>query len=145
MKLKTIKQLEKQKLEIDEQILEIDKQIEELKNKSTWRKFKCLPNVELSNIQDWDEPYDKIVIPKGCRLMEAWEFAKLIESEESDDFLGKYKGKFSYFWLNQSKYCKTNNFSFRVCLDSGSFWGVGYDLLEGSGGDGRVVFVRDLK
>lgn len=136
--MRTIKQ-------IDLEIEKLEKEKEELKNKVKFRKFKCLPNLEVSQIKDHQETFDKIVIPQGCRLMRIWEFAKLIESDESDEFLGDYKGKWSYFYLEQTKYAKKNNYVASACVVRDGDW-VSIDVdLAYSGDDGRVVFVRDLE
>jgi hypothetical protein len=138
-KMKTKQQL---KLEIEK----LQKQLAELENQVTFRKFKCLPDIEVSKIiKHENKTFKEINIPKGCRLMRIWEFAKLIESSESDKFLGEFKGQCNYFFLEQTKYAKANNHTSRAYLYGGGDWCSGNDDLACSDDDGRVVFCREKK
>lgn len=101
--------------------------------------------IEVSQIIDWDKPYNEIQIPNGCRLPEVWELWRLLESEYSDKFLGKYRGEYSWFWCKQTKYAKENNRSSGLYLHWGSYLGSACEDLADSDSDGRCVFVRDLK
>jgi phage terminase large subunit-like protein len=142
-KMKTKQQL---KLEIEK----LQKQLAELENqitfrKITFRKFKCLPDIEVSEIiKHENKTFKEISIPKGCRLIKIWEFAKLIESDESDEFLGEFKGLYNYFFLEQTKYAKANNYLFRACLNCDGIW-FAHVGLANSNGNGRVVFCREKK
>jgi hypothetical protein len=138
-KMKTKQQL---KLEIEK----LQKQLAELENQITFRKFKCLPDIEVSEIiKHENKTFKEISMPKGCRLMRIWEFAKLIESDESDEFLGEFKGQYNYFFLEQTKYAKANNYLFRAYLNSVGDWSARDGNLADSNGDGRVVFCREKK
>jgi len=87
----------------------------------------------------------EISMPKGCRLMRIWEFAKLIESDESDEFLGEFKEQYKYFFLEQTKYGKANSLIARAYLRRDGNWNSSYDDLTGSDDDGQVVFCREKK
>ncbi len=101
--------------------------------------------IEVSQIIDWDKPYNEIVVPEGCRLMDVWELWRLLESKYSDAFLGAYKGKYNYFWCEQTKYAKENNYSSGLSLYWYSYLLSYYEDLASSHSYGRVAFVRDLK
>jgi hypothetical protein len=138
-KMKTKQQL---KLEIEK----LQKQLAELENKITFRKFKCLPDIEVSEIiKHENKTFKEISIPKGCRLMRIWEFAKLIESDERDEFLGEFKGQYNYFFLEQTKYGKANSFIARAYLSRGGGWSSNDDDWASSDNSGRVVFCREKK
>jgi hypothetical protein len=138
-KMKTKQQL---KLEIEK----LQKQLAELENKITFRKFKCLPDIEVSEIiKHENKTFKEIKMPKGCRLMRIWEFAKLIESDESDEFLGEFKEQYKYFFLEQTKYGKANSLIARAYLRRDGNWNSSYDDLTGSDDDGQVVFCREKK
>jgi len=137
--MKTKQQL---KLEIEK----LQKQLAELENQITFRNFKCLPDIEVSEIiKHENKTFKEIKMPKGCRLMRIWEFAKLIESDESDEFLGEFKGLYGYVFLEQTKYAKANNYLFRVYLGGGGGWGAHDGGLACSSNDSRVVFCREKK
>jgi hypothetical protein len=138
-KMKTKQQI---KLEIEK----LQKQLAELENQVTFRKFKCLPDIEVSEIiKHENKTFKEIKIPKGCRLMRVWEFAKLIESNESDEFLGEFKEQYNYFFLEQTKYAKANSLVARVYLNRDGDWDFGNDDLADSDDDGRIVFCREKK
>jgi hypothetical protein len=105
-------------------------------------KFKDL---EITPIKTWTKPYYKIKVPKGFRKIKVQELWDLLESDKSEDFLGEYKGKSNWFWCEQTKWAKRNNYASGLCL------GRDLDLDSGSGslahsiGNGRVVFVKDGK
>jgi hypothetical protein len=137
--MKTKQQL---KLEIEK----LQKQLAELENQITFRKFKCLPDIEVSEIiKHENKTFKEISIPKGCRLIRIWEFAKLIESDESDEFLGEFKGQYNYFFLEQTKHGKANSFVARAFLDRVGDWGSDSVNLAYSNDNGRVVFCREKK
>jgi hypothetical protein len=96
----------------------------------------------LTKIQDWNKPYNEIVIPEGFRKIKIWELWQLLESEEMDKFLGDYKGKYNWFWCEQTNYAKKNGYSSGLCLD----WNLDLYSVDGgladSGDGGRVVFVK---
>ena len=96
----------------------------------------------IPKILDWDKPYNEIVIPKGMRLIKLWELFKLLDSKYSDKFLGNYKGKWNYFWCEQTKYAKLNNRSSGLCLVRGLDLYSGDVSLAYSDDCGRVVFVK---
>ncbi len=98
--------------------------------------------LDITNIQDWDKPYNEIVVPEGYRKIKIWELWELLESEERDDFLGEYKGKYNNFWCEQTNYAKLNNYSSRLCLNGNLGVYSDDDELAGSGDGGRVVFVK---
>jgi len=105
-----------------------------------------LPDIEVSEIiKHENKTFKEISIPKGCRLMRIWEFAKLIESDERDEFLGEFKGQYNYFFLEQTKYGKANSFIARACLCRNGGWGSGNGDLACSNDNGRVVFCREKK
>jgi hypothetical protein len=136
----------KSKQQIKLEIEKLQKQLAELENQITFRNFKCLPNIEVSEIiKHENKTFKEISIPKGCRLMRIWEFAKLIESKESDEFLGEFKGQYNYFFLEQTKYAKANSFIVGACLYGGGAWNYDNGSLANSSDDGRVVFCREKK
>ena len=109
------------------------------------RKFKCLPNIKVSEIIDYSGLYNKIKVPKGCRLINIQEIIILLESNEENKFLGKYKNIYNYFWIKQRKYDKKNNNACRVVRGGGGYWDAGWDRFGVSVSYGRVVFVEENK
>ena len=109
------------------------------------RKFKCLPNIKVSEIIDYSGLYNKIKVPKGCRLINIQEIITLLESNEENKFLGKYKNIYNYFWIKQRKYDKKNNNTCRVYRYGGGGWYASWDGFGVSGSYGRVVFVEENK
>lgn len=100
----------------------------------------------LTKIQDWDKPYNEIEIPNGFRKIKIEELWKLLDSNERDDFLGDYKGKYSWFWCEQTRYAKENDYSSGLYLNGDLSLNANYEDLASSNGSGRVVFVKeDLK
>ena len=105
-------------------------------------------NLEVQRPQKWVKPYNEIVIPKGWRNIKVWELWFILDgSKYMDNFLGYYKGKYNYFYCEQTSWAKKNNRLSRLSLDGDlvlySGWSGGD--LGNSDGDGRVVFCRDLK
>jgi len=111
--------------------------------KIKFRKFKCLPKIEVSEIIDWDKPYSEIEIPEGLRLINIYELITLLESEEEYKFLGKYKNKFNYFWIEQRKWDKKNDTACRVDRNDNGNWDADWYNLDNSSDCGRVVFVKE--
>ena len=109
------------------------------------RKFKCLPNIKVSEIIDYSGLYNKIKVPKGCRLINIQEIITLLESNEENKFLGKYKNIYNYFWIKQRKYDKKNNNACRVYRGSVGNWDAYWSGFDYSGSYGRVVFVEENK
>ena len=136
--MKTIKQqIEQNKKEL--LILETKLENENLKT------FKCKKlNLEITPLKEWTKPYNKIIIPKGWRLLKIYEFAYLIEEGYKKELIGKFINKYNYIWLQQNKYAKDNNYSFRAYLDGDGDWYAGDGDLPGSDVDGRVAFCREL-
>ena len=126
--MKTIKQLEKQKLEIE-------KQIEKLKAEEEIKDFIQVKNFR---IYRWSKPVKDFVIPKGFRIAEEREFIDLYDSGFK---IEKYP--VIYFTKNRSKLNIKNGWSLSRlylgrCLDLGSLDG---DLAYSSG-NGRVVCIK---
>ena len=109
------------------------------------RKFKCLPNIKVSEIIDYSGLYNKIKVPKGCRLINIQEIITLLESNEENKFLGKYKNIYNYFWIKQRKYDKKNNNTCGVVRYGGGGWIAYWYRFDYSYSDGRVVFVEENK
>ena len=109
------------------------------------RKFKCLPNIKVSEIIDYSGLYNKIKVPKGCRLINIQEIITLLESNEENKFLGKYKNIYNYFWIKQRKYDKKNNNACRVYRSVDGYWGANWGRFDYSYSYGRVVFVEENK
>lgn len=102
-------------------------------------------NIEVTYLEEWTEPYNKIKVPKGWKLIEIWQLAYILESKYCNEFLGKFKGKYSLFWCSQTKFAKDNGYSCGVNRGWSGSWDADWDGLVGSGGDGRVAFVREMK
>jgi len=102
-------------------------------------KFK---NLELTYPQSWTKQYNEIVIPEGFRLIRIWELWELLESKQADDFLGDLKGKFCYFWCEQTSYAKKYSFSSGLFL--GRYLSVvsSNEYLANSNSYGQVVMVK---
>ncbi len=100
-------------------------------------------NLELTQIQDWDKPYNEIEIPKGFRLIKVEELWKLLDSKEADSFLGNYKGEYNWFHCAQTKNDKREKWGRRLCLGRGLNLSSDDEDLASSYGDGRVVFVLE--
>jgi len=97
----------------------------------------------LTKIQDWDKPYNEIVVPEGFRKIKVEELWKLLDSEEADSLLGDYKGKFNFFWCEQTKNDKLNKYARRLYL-GGSLNLDSYVVnLDVSYDSGRLVFVKE--
>ena len=96
----------------------------------------------ITKIQDWDKPYKEIVIPEGYRMIKVWELLKLVESEECNNFLGKYSETYNYFLCAQTKYAKENSRSSWLYLNNN----LNFDSVNGDLANyeevGRVVFVK---
>ena len=119
-----IKQLEKQKLEIE-------KQIESLKQKDF---------IEIKNfrIYKWSKPVKDFKFPKGFRLAEEREFIDLYDSGFE---IEKYP--IIYFTKNRSKLNIKNGWSLSwLCLYGDLVLGSYDSNLANSGDSGRVVCVR---
>jgi len=101
-------------------------------------------NLEVTEIQDWDKPYNEITVPKGWRLSEIWEIGRIIDSKYYEEFIGKNKEKWSRIWCAQTAYAKENDKSSCAFLGRCRDWGSGNGHLADSNSGGRVVFVRDL-
>ena len=105
-----------------------------------FKKYKCLPNIEVSEIINCNKSFNEIEIPKGCRLIKIQEIITLLESEEENEFLGDYKNRYSYFLtINKNESVRG------VGRYGGGDWGAGWYLPGNSGSVGRVVFVKEDK
>ena len=102
--------------------------------------------IEVTYPKTWTKPYNKIEIPEGWRMIRVLELFFILDgSKYMNKFLGKLKGKWNYFWCEQThcaKRIKASSALYLECdldlkLDS---WGF-KDSIEG----GRVVFCRSLK
>jgi hypothetical protein len=138
--MKTLKQLKKQKLEIEEQI-------EKLETETNLMQIPEL-NIEVTFMKEWTKPYNKIVCPNGFRMIKFSEVLFIWENEE-------YRNIFFKDYLKNPKWTaiaceqlwndKINNYSRWVFLDRISNLGSYSSDLACSGDDGRVVFVREMK
>lgn len=102
-------------------------------------------NIDITPLQEWTKPYNEIVIPKGYRLAHDWEVIYIARQEKYARLLFPNIGEQYYFvWCHQTPSDVTKGYARRLCLDGDldldSYGGV----LAGSGGDGRVAFVRDV-
>jgi len=108
-----------------------------------WTKIPEL-NIEVSQIKEWKESYNELLknIPKGCRLMKVWEIFKINELEIFDKIFNE---KSVRYYCEQLPVDKKEKWGRWVYLGGSSYLGsIDVDLAY-SVGDGRVVFVRDLK
>ena len=130
--MKTITQLEKEKLEIEKQI-------------ETW---KALENerdfIEIKNfrIYKWSKPVKEFVIPKGFRMAEFQEFVDLYDNDLIE--LEKYPVK--YFLKHYSKKQQKKEYCLsRLYLNWNLYLVSDNDNLADSDGSGRVVLVKEKK
>ena len=129
--MKTITQLEKEKLEIE-------KQIETLKAQEQENDF-----IEVKNfrIYKWSKPIKDFSIPKGFRMAEEREFVDLYDSGFK---IEKYP--VIYFTKNRSKENIKNGWSLsRLCLNWDLNLDSSDDNLANSYDSGRVVLVKEKK
>ena len=140
--------------QIDSKIKELqdkkEKLIEAEKAKQSFINVKDLMRIpelkiEVTKPVKWIKPCNKIVAPKGFRKIKVWELWFILDgSRYMDEFLKDFKGKYNWFWCEQTNYANKNNYSSGLVLG----WGLGLvsdvDNLAGSNGRGRVVFTRDL-
>jgi len=124
---------------IEAQIKKLQKELEILRTKKL-KTFK-IAGLEITEIKDWNKPYNEIEIPKGFRLPTIQEMFDIFE-EDVDKWLGDYKVKYNLFWCSQTRYDKLNKRSRWVFLNRNSNLNSYCDNLEGSYGVGRVAFVR---
>lgn len=129
--------------QIDKKILELQKKKEELIVKQKTNKLFKFKNLEITQIQDWNKPYNQIIIPSGFRLIKVQELIDLLESDSAGKFLGDYKDKHNWFWCEQTKYDKLNNYSRRLFRGRGGSWDAFWSGLGYSDAGGRVVFVKE--
>jgi len=136
--MKTIKQqIEQNKKEL--LMLETKLENENLKT------FKCKKlNLEIAPLKEWTKSYNKIIIPKGWRLLKIYEFAYLIEEGYKKELIGKFINEYNHIWLQQTKYAKDNNYSFGAYLGDDGNWYASDDGLPSSVDYGRVAFCREL-
>jgi len=140
-------QINKQIEKLQEQKNKLLSEQEANKDKLTFKRYKVLPKLKVSNIIKWTKPYDEIIVPRGCRLIKQWELFKLLEEdyEIADEFLGDYKGKYNLFWTEQSRFAKSYNYTSGLYLGGGLYLSSGNEDLAYSDVGGRVVFVKEVK
>lgn len=80
------------------------------------------------------EGYDKIIIPKGKRLLELWELVKLMQ--ETNILLNYEKGPFRFFYAKRKK-----DGARGLLRGGGGDWVAVWGYLDYSGVAGRVVFI----
>ena len=132
---------------IKQQIDQKEKELKVLKEKlesGSLKSFRCKElNLEITSLKEWTKSYNKIIIPRGWRLLKTHECIFLLEEGYKDKLLGKFKG-YNYIWCSQTNYAKKNGYLSGVFLGrNGSV--VSYDdNLQGSDDYGRVAFCREL-
>ena len=133
--------------QIDEEIAKLQKE-KGLLNSTIKTNLKVKEwNLEITPIQDWNKPYNQIIIPKGFRKIKVWELWRLLESKYADEFLGDYKGEYNRFWCEQTNYDKEdkeNGYSRWLYFDWSLDLGSGNDVLADSNVNGRVIFCKDI-
>lgn len=103
-------------------------------------------NIEVTYPEVWPKPYNEIVIPEGWELIDLGRLWWIIDSSPySDEFLGKFKGKYNSFWCKQTKWAKTHSYASGLYLNRDLYLYSYNDDLAGSYEDGRVVFCRPIK
>ena len=102
-------------------------------------------NLEWSKIKEWDKTFEEIEIPKGWRLPKVTELKRIYKTDKAEKFDKEYKKNWHLFFCQQTKFAKENNYFSRVYLLSDGDLGASVGVLSDSGGDGRVVFCRELK
>ena len=132
----------KKQIEQKEKELKILK--EKLESKSL-KPFKCKElNLEITPLKEWTKPYNEIVIPKGWRLLKTHECIFLIEEGYRDELIGKFKKDCNYIYVQQTNYAKKNNYLSRVYFYWNGSVNSNNDNLQGSSGNCRVAFCREL-
>lgn len=99
-------------------------------------------DMEITPIEEYTGRYCNIKVPKGFRLIKRWELMKILDSDQADDFLGKFKGQWNWFWCAQSWRDERNNRASRLCLSGDLYVGASSGDLAISGDGGRVVFAK---
>ena len=131
---------------IKQQIEQKEKELTILKEKlesGSLKSFRCKElNLEITSLKEWTKSYNKIIIPRGWRLLKTHECIFLLEEGYKDKLLGKFKG-YNYIWCSQTNYAKKNGYSSRVYLNRSGVVSVD-DCLRDSSDYGRVAFCREL-
>lgn len=144
---------EKNIQQIDKKIEELNKKKEELlaieeqkKNKIQWLKIPEL-KLEISIPTEWKKPYNEIIIPKDCKLVDIQTLLWIWENEKyRNNYFAYYLKKpfWHIIWCKQLWSDKVNNWSRRLYLGGDVDLGSSYGSLADSGEDGRVAFVRKI-
>ena len=137
----------KTKEQIEAEIKKLQDELVEIENKTEYIKIPEL-KIEISQLKEWTKPYNEIVIPKDCELVNLSELLFIWENEKYRKvFFKEYLANPSYIriWCKQLWNDKKNNWSRWLCLYGNLNLSSGSGDLAGSDGDGRVAFVRRLK
>lgn len=98
-------------------------------------------NIEITPLQEWTKPYNKIVIPKGWRLAHDWELLWITRHDAyNKQLFPKMGDEYYYVWCASFKKGYASRLYLNRSLNASSDW----DNLAVSIEGGRVAFVRDV-